>query len=51
MGDPRPNIICAKEGDPERYCLVTADPVFCKTIGDICDPDGFVKPKDAYYTK
>jgi hypothetical protein len=24
------------------------DPAFCKTIGDICDPDGFVKPGDAY---
>jgi hypothetical protein len=27
------------------------DPAFCKTIGDICDADGFVKPEDAYCTK
>ncbi|MGE5662376.1 MAG: hypothetical protein ACM3X1_09050 [Ignavibacteriales bacterium] len=37
--------------DPEKYCINHNDPVFCKTIGDICDPDGFVKPEDAYCTK
>ena len=37
--------------NPERYRLVTDDPAFCKTIGDICDADGFVKPEDAYCTK
>jgi hypothetical protein len=42
---------CPQILDPERYCLVTDDPVFCKTIGDICDADGFVKPEDAYCTK
>jgi hypothetical protein len=48
MGDPRPDIICAKEGDPELYCLNHNDPAFCKTVGDICDADGSVKPEDAY---
>jgi hypothetical protein len=37
--------------NPEKYCLVTDDPAFCKTIEDICDADGFVKPEDAYCTK
>jgi hypothetical protein len=50
MGDPRPNIICPQESDPERYCLNTDNPVFCKTIGDICDADGFVKPEYPYCT-
>jgi hypothetical protein len=39
---------CLQSQDPERYCLTTNDPVFCKSIGDICDIDGFVKPEDAY---
>jgi hypothetical protein len=50
-GDPRPYVICFKEQDPERYCLVTDDPAFCKGVGDICDVDGFVKPEGAYCTK
>jgi len=41
---------CFKNQDPEKYCLNHNDPVFCKTIGDICDADGFVKPEDAYCT-
>jgi hypothetical protein len=48
MGDPRPGVICPQEHDPEMYCLNTDDPVFCKTVGDICDADGSVKPEDAY---
>jgi hypothetical protein len=39
---------CFKNQDPEKYCLNTNDPVFCKTIGDICDADGFVKPEYPY---
>ena len=39
---------CFKNQDPEKYCLIRDDPAFCKTIGDICDADGFVKPEDAY---
>jgi hypothetical protein len=27
---------------------LTDDPVFCKTVGDICDEDGSVKPEYAY---
>ena len=41
---------CFKNQDPEKYCLNHNDPAFCKTIGDICDADGFVKPEDAYCT-
>ena len=37
---------CPQILNPERYCLTTDDPAFCKTIGDICDGDGFVKPID-----
>ena len=48
MGDPRPNIICPQESNPEVYCLNTNDPFFCKTIGDIYDVDGFVKPEYPY---
>ena len=43
MGDPRPNVSCAKEQEPEKYCLNTNDPAFCKTVGDICDVDGYCK--------
>jgi hypothetical protein len=50
MGDPRTWVICNQETDPERYCLNTDDPVFCKTIGDICDVDSFVKPEYPYDT-
>lgn len=50
MGDPRPNIICPQESNPEKYCLTTDNPVFCKTIGDICDADGFVMPEYPYCT-
>ena len=38
---------CSQIVDPERYCFSVDDP-FCKTIGDLCDADGFVKPEDAY---
>ena len=48
IGDPRPYVTCAKESSPERYCLNTNDTAFCKTIGDICDPGGFVKPEYPY---
>lgn len=48
MGDPRPNFTCFKENDPERYCLNHNDPFFCKTVGIICDADGFVKPEYPY---
>jgi hypothetical protein len=39
---------CFKNQDPEKYCLNHNDPTFCKTIGDICDADGFVRPEDVY---
>jgi hypothetical protein len=51
MGDPRLNIISPQESNPEGYCLMTNDPAFCKTIGDLCDADGFVKPEYPYCTK
>ena len=51
MGDPRPNIICPQESNPEKYCLNTNNTLFCKTIGDICDPGGFVRPEYPYCTK
>ena len=41
------NITCANETNPERYCLKYDDP-FCRTIGDLCDEDGFVKPEYPY---
>jgi hypothetical protein len=41
---------CPQILNPERYCLVADDPVFCKTIGDICDADGFVRPEYPYCT-
>ena len=41
-------ISCMQEYNPEKYCLNTNDPVFCKTIGDICDVDGFVRPEYPY---
>jgi hypothetical protein len=50
MGDPRPNIICPQESNPEGYCLRVNHTAFCKTIGDLCDPDGFVKPEYPYCT-
>ena len=39
---------CPKILDPEGYHLVTDDPAFCKGIGDICNPGGFVTPQSAY---
>ena len=51
MGDPRPGVICLQESNPEKYCLRYDNPVFCNTIGDLCDPDGFVKPEYPYCTK
>jgi hypothetical protein len=43
-------VSCPNEINAERYCLNTNDPAFCKTIGDICDEDGFVKPEYPYCT-
>ncbi|MGC1135795.1 MAG: hypothetical protein WA941_23425 [Nitrososphaeraceae archaeon] len=51
MGDPRPQIICPQESNPEGYCLMTNNTAFCKTVGDLCDEDGFVKPEYPYCTK
>jgi hypothetical protein len=51
MGDPRPGIICLQESNPEKYCLRYDNPIFCNTIGDLCDADGFVKPEYPYCTK
>jgi hypothetical protein len=48
MGDPRPGFSCFKEQNAEKYCLIYNDPVFCNTIGDLCDADGFVKPEYPY---
>jgi hypothetical protein len=48
MGDPRPNNICPQENNPEGYCLRVNNTAFCKTIGDLCDADGFVKPEYPY---
>ena len=48
MGDPRQNIICPQESNPEGYCLITNNTTFCKTIGDLCDEGGFVKPEYPY---
>jgi hypothetical protein len=42
------HLVCPQVLDPERYCLNTDDPAFCKGIGDLCDADGSVKPEDAY---
>jgi hypothetical protein len=39
---------CFKNQDPEKYCLNTNDTAFCKTIGNICDPGGFVRPEYPY---
>src|SRR4030095_16581692 len=39
---------CFKDQDPEKYCLNYNDSTFCKTVGDICDADGFVKPDCRY---
>ena len=39
---------CFKDLDAEKYCLNYNDPTLCKTVGDICDVGGFVKPEDAY---
>jgi hypothetical protein len=48
-GDPRPNIICPQETNPERYCLQMDNP-YCKFIGDLCDDEGFVRPEYPYCT-
>ncbi|MGH9950508.1 MAG: hypothetical protein ACRD5J_02700 [Nitrososphaeraceae archaeon] len=50
MGDPGPGISCPQESNPEKYCLMYDNPTFCRTIGDLCDPDGFVKPEYPYCT-
>jgi hypothetical protein len=41
-------VTCLHESNPEKYCLNTNDTVFCNTVGDICDPDGFVRPEFPY---
>lgn len=46
----QPFVTCLHESNPEKYCMNTNDPVFCKTIGDLCDEDGFVKPEYPYCT-
>ena len=43
-------LLLFKDQDPEKYCLNHNDPAFCKTIGDVCNADGFVKPDGAYIT-
>jgi hypothetical protein len=35
MGDPRTWVICPQESNPEGYCIMTNNTVFCKTIGDL----------------
>ena len=44
------NVTCYEEINPERYCLKTDNPVFCNSIGDLCDEDGYVKPEYPYCT-
>ena len=46
-GDSRSWVICPQETNPERYCLMY-DNSYCKIVGDLCDPDGFVKPEYPY---
>jgi hypothetical protein len=46
-----PNVVCVSESNPEKYCLQYDDPAFCKTIGDICDDEGFVRPEYPYCTE
>ena len=41
---------CFKDQNPEKYCLGYND-TFCKTIGDLCDADGFVRPEYPYCTQ
>ena len=41
-------VTCLHESNPEKYCLNSNDPAFCKTIGDLCDADGFVRPEYPY---
>ena len=48
MGNPSPNVTCPQESNPEKYCLNHNNTLFCKTIGDICDEDGFVRPEYPY---
>lgn len=47
----RVNVTCSEEINPEKYCLETDNPVFCKSIGGLCDEDGFVKPEYPYCQK
>ena len=42
------NVTCSHEENPEKYCLNYNDPGFCKTVGDICNPDGFVRLEYPY---
>ena len=48
FGDPRPFVTCPQESNPEGYCLRVNHTAFCKTIGDLCDPGGFVRPEYPY---
>jgi hypothetical protein len=51
FGDPRPQFTCPQENNPEGYCLMTNHTAFCKTIGDLCDEGGFVRPEYPYCTQ
>ena len=48
MGDPRSFIIYPRESNPEGYCLTTANTEFCRTVRNLCDPGGFVRPEYPY---
>jgi hypothetical protein len=48
FGDPRPFVTCPQESNPEEYCLRVNHTAFCKAIGDLCDPGGFVRPEYPY---
>jgi hypothetical protein len=37
MGDCRPQSVCPQESNLEGYYLITYNPAFCKTVGDLCD--------------
>ncbi len=41
---------CFKDQNTEKYCLNYNDSTFCKTVGDICDAGGFVRPEYPYCT-
>jgi hypothetical protein len=49
MGGSYLNYTCFDEDNPEKYCLLTENPL-CKEVGDFCDADCFVKPEYPYCT-